>query len=79
MWRDSQVVRQWFAKPLFAGSIPARASRDVLGKWWNGIHEGLKILWSKDYEGSTPSLPIKDRLFMFSLRGLIAQLVRVLA
>ena len=26
--RGSQVVRQRSAKPLFAGSIPARASRD---------------------------------------------------
>jgi hypothetical protein len=25
-WRGSQVVRQRSAKPLFAGSIPARAS-----------------------------------------------------
>ncbi len=27
------------------------------GEWWNGIHEGLKILWSQGREGSTPSLP----------------------
>ena len=28
------------------------------GKWWNGIHAGLKILWPQGCEGSTPSLPI---------------------
>ena len=29
----------------------------ISGEWWNGIHEGLKILWSKGLEGSIPSLP----------------------
>ncbi len=27
------------------------------GKWWNGIHAGLKILWLKGRVGSTPTLP----------------------
>ena len=28
-WRGSQVVRQGFAKPLYAGSIPAHASKST--------------------------------------------------
>lgn len=39
----------------------------VSGKWWNGIHAGLKILWPQGYVGSIPTLPIY---------GPIAQLVR---
>ena len=34
-----------------------------MGKWWNGIHAGLKILWPKGREGSTPSLPMVIKNF----------------
>ena len=27
MWPGSQAVRQWSAKPLFVGAIPAQASK----------------------------------------------------
>ena len=56
--RSGQVVRQRSAKSLYAGSIPAYASLNVtrirLG-WWNGIHERLKISWSQDLVGSSPT------------------------
>ena len=34
----------------------------MTGKWWNGIHEGLKSLWPQGREGSTPSLPISNTI-----------------
>ena len=43
-----------------------------LGKWWNGIHAGLKILWPQGRVGSTPTLPITNDII-----GPVAQLVRV--
>gem|GEM_PF-5530798 len=39
-WPGSQVVRQFSAKELHGSSILPQA----LGEWWNGRHEGLKIL-----------------------------------
>ena len=39
--------------------------------WWNGIHEGLKILWSQGYVGSTPtpSTRIKLSVIIFLTTG----------
>lgn len=39
-------VAEWFTRP------------DRMGEWWNGIHAGLKILWSQDRVGSSPTSPI---------------------
>ena len=48
-------------KSIIQGSNPCAASislRDLMGGWWNGRHEGLKIPSSQGGEGSTPSPPI---------------------
>jgi hypothetical protein len=33
-----------------------------MGRWWSGIHEGLKIPWSKDLAGSNPARPTRKGL-----------------
>jgi hypothetical protein len=30
----------------------------IEGKWWNGIHDRLKICWPQGRKGPTPFLPI---------------------
>ena len=43
--------------------LPHRKAGEAVGKprvsekpgWWNGIHGGLKILWSQDLVGSSPT------------------------
>lgn len=49
----------------------------ILGKWWNGIHAGLKILWPKGRVGSTPTLPMILAIRKKEIFGPVAQLVRV--
>ena len=50
------------------------------GEWWNGIHEGLKILWPKGLEGSIPSLPIKFFLWLWVVQSiLLKKLFRIKA
>ena len=36
----------------------------LMGEWWNGIHDRLKICWASAHEGSTPSSPrVLDEVF----------------
>ena len=35
----------------------SRLDFPILGEWWNGIHDRLKICWASAHEGSTPSSP----------------------
>ncbi len=50
-WRGSQVVRQGFAKPLYAGSIPAHASENILllesGDGGTLVMNGMKSMVAK--------------------------------
>ena len=51
----AQLVEHNLAKVRVAGSSPVFRSRPP--GWWNGRHEGLKILWSaNDLAGSIPAL-----------------------
>lgn len=57
----AQGIEQCPSKAKVAGSNPARCTiKSNRGKWWNGIHDGLKIHWELSREGSTPSLPTID-------------------
>ncbi len=49
-------------KSVIQGSNPCAASIFcvLLGGWWNGRHEGLKIPSPQGGEGSTPSPPTKE-------------------
>ncbi len=53
-------LRQWIANPLSRVRIPVPPPFlcELMGGWWNGRHEGLKIPSSQGGEGSTPSPPI---------------------
>src|SRR3989338_7867413 len=48
----------WLKKP---GEAKHKSNFAKTGKWWNGIHAGLKILWPKGCKGSTPFLPARLR------------------
>ena len=51
------------AKPPFAGSIPARASRfKIMPVWWNGIHARLKIVSPVRDVGSSPTTGKKKNI-----------------
>lgn len=43
-----------------------------MGGWWNGRHTGLKILWSQDREGSSPSPPtiIKNPVLFLGVKNM---------
>lgn len=58
-WRSGYAE---VCKTFYTGSIPVGASsfyvaRRHKGKWWNGIHGGLKIRCPNRLEGSSPSFP----------------------
>ena len=52
IWPGTQAVRELSAKELYGSSILPQA---FMPRWWNGLHEGLKILWAKAHVGSTPT------------------------
>ena len=52
----AQLVEHDLAKVGVAGSSPVfRSNIRILPGWWNGRHEGLKILWLHGCAGSSPA------------------------
>ena len=70
IWRGTQEVKGVVCKTTIhrfesGPRLLKFFSQLTKGKWWNGIHDGLKIHWPQGRKGSTPFLPSKigDRWF----------------
>ena len=66
LWLDGRVVMQRPAKPLYAGSIPASASKFCPGGGI-GRHKGFKIPRRQLRAGSSPALGTNVKKYLNNL------------